>query len=644
MHRRLFLAAGLGLTLPHPGAAAPPAAPPAGSPPAGERQALLIEGKRTLRQRALTRPGAAPRPQPGASGAQAALPPLTPLYVFARRPGPDGQEWLELGRAQRGPTLGWLPATDTIPWAHTMTAAFQNPAARERTLFFRERAALIAMLGGAHPEQEAHGLALAAARRPVPADFPVTAVEPPEHVDINRQFYLLPILQAEQITFQDGREYRALEVASIPITQGPPPARQAFGVGIAFVVDTTLSMDPYIERVRAALNEMVRATAGTGQNTRYALIGFRNSLEAQPRLEYVSRVFARFADNADPASFARRIAEVRATNVDSLSFNEDSFAAVLAAVRELDWGDLAARVVVLVTDAGSRAANDRFSSTRLGPTEIGAVAREAGVAVMALHLLTPAGANNHAFAEAQYKTLTAAPFPTLGPQYFPVPAGDPAAMDRMVRQLLASLREVAAQPGAAGAPPAGGGAPIGRQAALLGHAMRLDWLGRQNQTTAPAVLRGWAADGYRAANPPECLEVRVLLTRNQLNDLAQAVQMIIEQGRANMIDSNAMFDRLQSVAAHLSRDPERLRERGLENLGGLLGEYLDDLPYLSAVATLDRDTWRSMLGGPQIEFLDNLETRLRAYREYNRSAIWTNISGGNDPGEEVFPVPLAMLP
>ena len=36
------------------------------------------------------------------------------------------------------------------------------------------------------------------------------------------------------------------------------------------------------------------------------------------------------------------------------------------------------------------------------------------------------------------------------------------------------------------------------------------------------MVRAWAPDGYKGANPPECLEVRVLLTRNQLMQLARA--------------------------------------------------------------------------------------------------------------------------
>ncbi|MCC6719361.1 MAG: VWA domain-containing protein [Acetobacteraceae bacterium] len=637
--RRHLLAGSTALSL----FGAPALAQPAAAPPGG-REALLIPGKRSLRQRVLTRPGAAYRAQPGGPAGAAPPSPLTPLYVFARQAGPDGKQWLEVGATSRGATLGWLGEEQSIPWLHTMTAAFHNPAGRERTLFFRDRDSLLAMLGGATPVAEAHQLAAAAQRTPRPADFPVVALEPAEHIDIKRQFYLLPILQAESVSLQDGREYRMLEVASIPLADDGPAQQAPFSVGIAFVVDTTLSMDPYINKVRAALSEFVRATAAEpGAPTRYALVGFRNNLTRQPRLEYLNRIFARFADSTDAEGFIRKIADIKATTVDSLSYNEDSFAAIAEAIDALDWGDIQGRVIILVTDAGSLAANDPLSGTHMGPGELGNKARAAGIALMVLHLRTPQGASNHGFAERQYTALTAVPLPTLGPQYFPVPNGDPEALDRTVRDMLGKLRAVRTDQAAAQAsrtPPN----PQDR-AAMVGYALRLAWLGRQDRAAAPDVVRAWAADGYKGTNPPECLEVRVLLSRNQLNDLAQSLRFIIDQGRANLLDSNAMFDRLQTVAAHLARDPEALRQRGLESLGGILGEYLDGLPYVSDIATLDRATWRNMGGGAQTELLDTLESRLRLYQDFNRTPeLWKSFDGGRDAGEAVYPVPLSALP
>jgi hypothetical protein len=648
MKRRDLIAAGALL------AACPAWAQP--SPPRGirpgsgspEREALLIEGKRTLRQRVLSRPQAAPRPRPGAPAAGQPLTPLTPLFVFARSTGPDGQPWIEVGRASRGETLGWLPAREAIDWPHTMTAAFTSPAGRERTLFFRARDPLVATLGGRDPQAEARSLGAVAARPPVPADFPVLAAEPATHVDIRSQFYLLPILAAEELSYQDGRRFRIVEVASVPVSATPPAPREPFSLGIAFVVDTTLSMEPYIERVRTALNEIVRQSAAArDRSTRYALVGFRNSLEVQPRLDYLTRIFGRFADNADPAAFARWTAQMSATDVDSLSYNEDPLAGIRAAMDELDWQGIGGKMIVLVTDAGARDGRDPASATRLSPAALARIAQERGFAIATFHLKTPQGARmgNHQQAERQYISLSN--LPNVGPQYFPVENGDEAAFAQQIGRFLEGVRRYVAQAqGQQGPGAAPSGDDAADRAAMIGHALRLAWLGRQDQSAAPDLIRAWAPtawqpDPARAEN----LEVRVLLTRNQLNDMAQAVSAIVEAGRSRMLDSNAVFERLQSVAAHLARDPSRLRERGMETLGDILGEYLDGLPYVSEIAEYDRASWQALGPGRQIQILDSLEGRVRAYEEINRTRdLWVSFDGGRDRGEEVFPVPLSLLP
>jgi serine/threonine-protein kinase PpkA len=264
---------------------------------------------------------------------------------------------------------------------------------------------------------------------------------------------------------------------------------------------------------------------------------------------------------------------------------------------------------------------------------------------------TPQGRSNHQFAEQQYTTLSAAPFPALGPQYFPVENGDAEALSRQVRGVIAALRAIAdqGQTGAAAASPAvsqNNGAAAG--AMQIGHARRLAWLGRQDRATAPDVLRAWASDRYRQGEPPENLELRVLLTRNQLNDLGQVLRAIIDAGRTvGMLDSNAMFERLQSTAAALARDPERLRSRGLEQMGDLLGEFLDGLPYLTNIASIDRATWRAMSPGERDELLSELETRLRAYADFNRTPeLWwpSDARDARAAGEQMFAVPLALLP
>ena len=76
---------------------------------AAERTPLLQEGKKTLRQRVITHPGARilQRPDAAASVVQADVKPFTVLYVYARDNG-----WLEVGPAGN-PPQGWVAAAQT---------------------------------------------------------------------------------------------------------------------------------------------------------------------------------------------------------------------------------------------------------------------------------------------------------------------------------------------------------------------------------------------------------------------------------------------------------------------------------------------------------------------------------------------------
>src|SRR5512144_3328141 len=110
----------------------------------GPRKPLLIEGKTTLYQRVLTRPGAVVSAQPGGAGGKE-LQPMTLLFVYGKQMS-GATSYLEVGANSEGRVIGFLPEADTIPWKHSLTLAFTNPANRERVLFFKDRPELLDML------------------------------------------------------------------------------------------------------------------------------------------------------------------------------------------------------------------------------------------------------------------------------------------------------------------------------------------------------------------------------------------------------------------------------------------------------------------------------------------------------------------
>lgn len=633
--------------------------------PAMAREPLLIEGKKTLFQRVLARPGALLMSEPSAGGAGRAVDPFTVYYVYGRQ-SVAGVDLVQVGRNSRGDVDGYIRADQVIDWKQSLTVAFANPAARERVLFLKDKDAAAKLMSAPSRVADARSMRDAAIGDRLPPDSPVVAIEPPTFVDVTKQFYLLPILSTDSVLTDDGFAARLLEVASIPATktplpgtgQAPPPVDPAdalrnFKVGITVVIDNSTSMQPHIERTREAVRRIYDKIKGTpfADNVRFGVVGFRDNAKVTPALGYVSRVFSPLSLDTRPEETLAALDAMKAADASSPNFFEDSFAGVKTAIDRMDWAPFGGRYIVLITDAGSRAGNDPLSETGMGPAQLNQLAMSNGIAVFALHLLTPAGVNDHARARAQYEELTR--FPGAGSLYYGVPGGSADALGSVVDLLVDDLTRQAeaavaaasggATPAPAPAPEASGGGSLSDQSQIVGYAMRLAYLGRVQGTRAPDVFRAWTSDRDTSNPVLPALDVRVLLTKNQLSDLATALKVILEKGEQSRLSPQDFFGQLRSAAAAMARDPSQVAQVG--NLGDLMGEYLQDLPYRSQILGLGEAEWLAMGPSAQREILDTVEAKLRLYAEYDGSSqLWVSFGEGAAPGDSYFPVPLEALP
>lgn len=616
---------------------------------AAPRTPLLIEGKQSLFQRVIARPGATLSPRPDGQGAHP-VPGFTVYYVYARPPGDVGRSEtgrIEVGRTADGRPEGWLEGAKAIEWKHAMVAAFTSPAGRQPVLFLRSERDERLLMMDSQAGQRARDLRAAAAG----ADpGPVIAVEPAAAVDFSRNFYLMPILSAERIEREFGPPLRLLQVISAPAEPQRPPSapapRAQFKAGVVFVLDTTISMQPYIDRTREAIRGVVASIGGTPlrDNFRFGLVAYRDSLEDSPGLEYSTKLFGT-PDFGQPAdSINTGVATAREATASSNGFDEDAVGGIKAALDEIDWSPMAGRFIVLITDAGARRAQHPHSLTHLDIAEIRELAKAKGVAVFAIHLLTPEGRarHDHEPAAAQYQELTQ--FGAAGPLYFPVANGAPDAFARTVqdltRALLSQVGEAAGHPVAAG--PAAAPA-IEAAARVVGEAMRLTYVGRAENTQAPDVVRSWTTDRDLADPTVSSLDVRVLLTRNQLSDLARSLQTILQAGLAGRTEPRSFFTQLRATFAAAARDPQRIGSA--QRIGALLGEYLDDLPYQSEIMDIGEADWIAMGAIAQRTILNSIEAKLRLYQEFQSNAdLWVDLSGSRAAGEALFPVPIEALP
>ncbi len=632
-------------------------------PLAGGDRPLLQEGKHTLYQRVLAVPDARLAAEPGGEGRTAVVP-FTSFYVYARRKH-GGTEWIEVGTDRHGTRTGWLPAASTLEWNHGLTAAFRDPAGHDRVLLFKDRASL-RQLVQERDMTEYETLYKQAQQEVLAPDSPVVAIQPPGFIDIQEDFYLVPIRQYEDIYLGD-EQARILQVSSVPLPRDKDSrheaavATQAYSAGLAFVIDSTLSMDPYIERTREAVKK-IYDTLGDANllgDVSFGLVAFRDNLNTAPGLDYLVRTYVDLQQGRDAASFLSRVNSLRASRVSSRDFVEDAFAGVKQAIDTLDWSDYEARYIVLITDAGARDADDPLSSTGMGTESLRKLAQDKGIAIFVLHLLTPATMANHTADAAQYRAL--ADFPGIGSLYYGVPTGDVGkfgeALDALAGQIAEQVRLAATskRPVAPVVPTSSNSqlAELQAKVAKLGYALRMKYLRKTEGDQVPEVFDAWLLD--RDFRNPEraAVDVRVLLTRDQLSDLHDVLAAVLERAEEGMLSPETFFDELQRLAATMTRDPSQLGTITATTVGqgttlgnlGFMREYIEDLPYTSEVMGLSLDDWQSWSTKQQVAFVTRLEDKLDYYRAlHDHTDLWVSLDNGPISGDSVFPVPLGVLP
>ena len=639
-----------------------PLAGMAADPPTSVDRPLLIAGKHSLYQRVLSVPGARIASEPGGQK-EAELVPFTALYVYARQQQ-DGREWIEVGADRHGKRMGWLAAADSIEWNHGLTAAFRDPTGHHRALLFKSSDSLreLASQSSLRRYKRYYGEAVS---EQLSADSPVVAIQPPGHIDIREDFYLVPIHRYEDVYLGDEKA-RMLQVSTVPLTSvsnspGNTGAdKQAYSAGLVFVIDSTLSMQPYIERTQEAVTTIFDTLdkADLPGQMNFGLVAYRDNLSAAPGLNYLVRTYVDLDEGRDASGFLSRVGSLRDASVSSKDFTEDAYAGVKQAIESINWTGHDARYIVLVTDAGAREAGDPLSSTGLDAEGLRRLAQEKGIAIFVLHLLTTATMPDQAADTEQYRRL--AEFPGVGSLYYGVPTGNVQEFGKVLDALASQISGQVQMASANKIPPAPVAASDNAQLAelqdrvsKLGYALRMRYLQQTEGGQVPSVFDAWLLD--RDFNDParSTLDIRVLLTRDQLSDLNDVLTQVLEAAENGLLSPQNFLSELQSLAATATRDPERLGATTTTTAGagtslaemGYMREYIEDLPYTGEVMGLSLDDWQSWSTQQQIAFLNRLEEKIGYYRAlHDHTDLWVSLDGGPVSGDSVYPIELNLLP
>ncbi len=623
---------------------------------------LLMEGKKTLFQRVLSIPDAHLYEIPVASAASTQIIPFSVLYVYEK-----SDEWIKVGYDSFGDTVGWVPRDKAIVWNQALTVSFKDPQDIQRVLMFSDKDKLQKLVDD-YDKEGYQALYDSIVNNQIPEDSPVIAIQPEAHLDIRENFYLVPIKQHEDV-FLGNEQARLLKIASVPLLDGEADSKPAenaaskrsYRSGFHFVIDSTQSMGPYIDRTREAVARVYSAIESQGLTNQvsFGLTAFRDNVDEVPELEYLTRRYVSLQQGTDVKQFFDRVNSLEPAQVSSRDFREDAYAGIKSAIEETNWTEFDARYIVLITDAGPRDSHDSLSATGLSAQALRQLAFDKGVSIWVLHLRTPAEVSDHETAESLYKELSF--FPGIGDFYYGVSLGEvdefgtvlETLANQITQQVLATTNGLPPIPLQQPQQQVAGETQLEQlqdRVAKLGNALRMRYLQKESGEPPPAVFEAWMVDRDFINPERSAVDVRVLLTRDQLSDLKYVMQQVLELAEEGVLSPQNFIDDLKSLAATVSRDPSSVAGSTSEagaNLAdmGYMREYIEDLPYTGEVMGLTLETWEEWSAKVQIEFMHRLESKINYYQAlHDHTDLWVTPGGGSVNGNSVFPVALELLP
>jgi hypothetical protein len=672
-----------------------------------KRKPVMVEGKTIIPLRVLARPFSHIYKEPDESKAKVEenVPTFKAYYVYTRpevkATATEVKGWYEVGSDVRGTVLGWMRADDVLEWKQNMTLAYTHPDGRKPVLMFEKREALLDMIKaqGDQRQQRANELYNTLQSKKIPTNFPVRSVEPDKYVDINTQFYLLPILEFGEIGL-DKYESRILKVAAAvlkgergdqdvikPGSDYVPPGSggasdiellKKLEMDIVFVIDTTASMQPVIDATLAAVRDIARfitRDAAISKSVHFGLWGYRDSTTI-PGIEYLTKNFTptlQLVENFEPI-----LQGVRESPVGSEGFEEDMFSGMHDAMTKTAWTPKAMRFIVLVADAPSHWSGDQHAQkadceasppsskcwNHSGQNEetLRRLATESGIYIAALHARAPEPQLDrlHALAEKQFRTLATNPGTQDAAKaaYWTVNELDTNAFAKAAQEVAGTLVEVIAAAKKGGIPTAaaattspaatksGSAQPSAGKAAAanMGHAALVQWIGRETEAKAPHDVIAWVVDKDLLDPALASMEVRLLINKREIDELKKVLQGVMTAGRKGQMTGQDFFSVLKTSTTLVVRG-EQGRLAQAKNMTEVVPEFLEGLPYKSDLMALTDSLWSSWSTDQQDEFLKAIDAKIQLYQTiHDASDKWIEFHKGDAADEYVYPIALESLP
>lgn len=632
------------------------------------------------------------------------LPAFQSYFVYTRPQGEaraTGSGWYEVGTDEKGTIKGWIKGDDVFEWKQTMCLVFTHPDGRKPVLMFddeeyldaltkKEVAARVKDVEGLYVSIDgaAQGIKLA-------QDFPVLSLEPKMYVDINKQFYLLPILEHKGIKI-DGREGRILRIAAVSSsgaksressdirtnieaakeltveTSTHTKKLEDLKVDVVWVVDTTRSMGPFIKSTHEAMRNVSQSVAKNpklNDKISFGVWGYRDSTTIKD-IEYNTKNFTPKLQPLD--AFLTTMTQVKETKIDSIDVAEDMFAGIHDAITKTAWSPNSIRIIILVGDAPAHPSGHKWNASGQNEAGLSELLKQNKITLVSMHIKPPRTKKYNKIASKQMAAISTS---RANEQLYMEIAGKDVEryaevsenitssiikfVDEATKAAQSGDTKVIEEQNQTPENTASNELPNGKNGKqnmtkseqnkqALDNAIRaaaVEWLGTQAEAQAPRDIEAWVVDKDLMNSTTQSLEVRVLLNKRQLDSLKTLLDEVVTAGMEAQMSTGDLFTALQSASAVAARNPDMLAKATSLGKSGVIPSFLNGLPYTSQLMDMSDELWASWGPDEQQSFLDGLESKVAAYESiHNTPALWVALNKGDDISEYVAPISLELMP
>lgn len=541
--------------------------------------------------------------------------------------------------------VGWIPADVALEWTHGQVGGFTPHSHRQRILFFRDKEDSIRWFKGDKRTE-----AMAISREPEQLQgvklFPLLDISSFEHDGESVEVYKVAYLagtnpgSAQQGVNSDNvdRKHRPAPAGQTTVTRDD--LKREFVLQVVFVLDTTRSMQPWINAMKqviaACLQRFADHDALRGR-VEFGLVCYRDQLELpedREEMEYVAKVVCDLT--SDLGTFQGRLAQVQEATIGSEDFPEDVLAGLNMAIKEASWKKVAHKIIVLVGDAAAQTDMDSYKNVdRLTIPGVVAMAQPTGdntlwsqIQIHALRIVAAAAEQT----KGHFDELVAGrQYPGIHGEY--ASSGDET---KFIGELESALTELAGVTEQIATGRFGDLEQAADRAASGGKTRRLlgPVLPMLNATGNPEGNTPTFTEGYAVTLDPEgnrALEPHVLVSQGQLKLFSSALDFCItaleEAGDPGNRDVQRVVKSLQMIATSINMkepvDPDMpLSKLLLLILGFPVRNPIFDLTpvKLAAMTTRDYEGWVQQVRASESISRSHLEN----------GSIWFEL--GDQPG------------